>query len=866
MANVFTDYAFLHNNLNLNRLDLGAYDAYFYDDANIEFNSINYKDVYEIYWTYGDSYNVSAFAGPSLNVSSGIVTGGTVTGYLEGYWDGSVWQYTWGLQNISIDGAALIAAVKTTETEDDYIIFDAVLTGADIFDLSNANDFAYGLAGDDTLNGYGGGDTLHGDAGDDTLNGGDGDDILYGGRGTDTVNGGDGNDILDGGSGDDVLIGGAGNDTYSLPTIDSADVAIIEDGSGYLISSSYGRDSLASVEQITLSDGTFEISDLATKLTTTASPGYRYFELTGDDLVDAMTHGHSWDLGPDRTIDFAIANGFNGEYWFDPSDVTSHLDSALQLISKYTDVKFNNLGFFADPAIAYEYGAEITLSLDGSAKFFQDPKYLGRAFFPSNNEDVSAGYVGAGGDLYLNIDSKANSYTSYEPGSQGWFLLLHELGHVLGLKHPHDDGGTGRPTFEELNRGELNDDTTTVMSYEDTTESLNEVSYDPATPMILDVLALQYLYGKNTSTNSGDTTFDLAANEGYYLTHWDADGDDLIDATNTSSGWQIVLPTVTGSALIDTQVGWAYSLSPNGTVNDETRVWLAGEIENATGSRFDDALTGNTLDNSLHGGAGNDTIDGGAGDDVLIGGAGDDTIILESNGTFGSDLFAYNTTSSVQAGTEESINLDGKTRFGDVMDGGANVDTVELTDSSDAFFLHDSFSGFHSSLTLVEDYDSRLGTARIANIENINSGLGDDIVDLTSPDYSLVGQNITVDGGSGDDTLWGSDANETLKGGVGDDELFGGAGTNVLTGGAGADEFQFTKTSKNDTVKDFSLSDGDTLKFFNKGGAQFDRSSVSLNNAGDVLSISDGTDVLTITLEGAGLQMADLGSDVLIIG
>jgi len=62
------------------------------------------------------------------------------------------------------------------------------------------------------------------------------------------------------------------------------------------------------------------------------------------------------------------------------------------------------------------------------------------------------------------------------------------------------------------------------------------------------------------------------------------------------------------------------------------------------------------------------------------------------------------------------------------------------------------------------------------------------------------------------------------------------------------------------------LSDGDTLKFFNKGGAQFDRSSVSLNNAGDVLSISDGAEVLTITLEGAGLQLADLGSDVLIIG
>jgi uncharacterized protein YjbI with pentapeptide repeats len=274
-----------------------------------------------------------------------------------------------------------------------------------------------------------------------------------------------------------------------------------------------------------------------------------------------------------------------------------------------------------------------------------------------------------------------------------------------------------------------------------------------------------------------------------------------------------------------------------------------------SGTDGNDILTGTSMGDIIVGGFGNDAIDGGAGNDIII---------LESNGTFGSELYAYNTTSSLQAGTEESINLDGKTRFGDFMDGGDDVDTVELTEGSDAFFLHDSFSGFHSSLNLTADDNGKSGTARIANIENINSGLGDDIVDLTSPDYSLAGQNITVDGGSGDDTLWGSDANETLKGGIDDDVLFGGAGTNVLTGGAGADEFQFTKSSTNDTVKDFSLGDGDTLKFFNKGGAQFDLGSVSLT--GDVLSIYDGTAVLTITLEGANLQLGDLGSDVLIIG
>ena len=278
----------------------------------------------------------------------------------------------------------------------------------------------------------------------------------------------------------------------------------------------------------------------------------------------------------------------------------------------------------------------------------------------------------------------------------------------------------------------------------------------------------------------------------------------------------------------------------------------SGDVDRAdviSGGDGVDTLYGYAGDDILDGGAGDDTLNGGSGDDILDGGSGDDTIILESNGTFGSYLFAYNTPSSLQAGTEESINLGGKTRFGDFMDGGADVDTVELTDGSDAFFLHDSFSGFHSSLNLTADNNGKSGTARIANIENITSGLGDDIVDLTSSNYSLVGQNITVDGGSGNDTLWGSDANETLKGGDGNDELFGGAGTNVLTGGLGADEFQFTMTSTNDTVTDFNAAEGDTLKFFNTGGATFDRDNVRGNSATDGIIIEYSIDNQTQSLD-----------------
>lgn len=270
-----------------------------------------------------------------------------------------------------------------------------------------------------------------------------------------------------------------------------------------------------------------------------------------------------------------------------------------------------------------------------------------------------------------------------------------------------------------------------------------------------------------------------------------------------------------------------------------------------------DLLRGGTGDDTLNSGAGNDTLIGGAGDDFLLGGNGED-IIISSNGSdalFGNSGFdivqlvsgsyhaagyvAYNVSSDTQVGTQARLNLEGLIRIEAVTDGGADADIVQLSDEGDAFFLHDAYSGFHDSVVLTEDYVGNESATRFANIEEIRGMGGNDIIDLTSPDYSLAGVNMSIDGGEGNDVIWGSDANESIAGGTGDDTMFGGIGTDVLTGGAGADVFEFTRTSTSTSVADFDIAEGDVLRFYNVGGAEFDASSLELTDRGILISYTD---------------------------
>jgi Ca2+-binding RTX toxin-like protein len=227
-----------------------------------------------------------------------------------------------------------------------------------------------------------------------------------------------------------------------------------------------------------------------------------------------------------------------------------------------------------------------------------------------------------------------------------------------------------------------------------------------------------------------------------------------------------------------------------------------------------------------------DTLQSTDGPDSISALAGNDSINLTADSTWSSSYAAQNVSNTNSVGTNEKITLTGLNRFSDVIDGGADVDTLNLTTGNDAFFIDDVYSAHHSSLTLSSTTQGIDSTARITNLEVINAGEGNDIVDLTSSNYILANA-IEINGEAGNDILWGSNGNDTIDGGTGDDSIFGGTGSDTLTGGTGADIFQFTATAGSDVITDFDFDfdvSGDTIKLYYQAEDNHTNANLSLAN------------------------------------
>lgn len=251
-----------------------------------------------------------------------------------------------------------------------------------------------------------------------------------------------------------------------------------------------------------------------------------------------------------------------------------------------------------------------------------EPGAAAWAYMPDN-------YHANGGDVWLSKPAIGSYPLSFWlAGEYGYSILIHELGHALGLKHPF----AGSPV---LSAGQ-DSKQYSVMSYTDhahnlfrrvTAESHGSYSFDyiyvePETPMLYDIAAIQYLYGRNTTYHAGNDTYTFDLRTPFFRTIWDAGGTDTISVSNFAKGCNIDLQagrfskiTIESDPLPSGYVGGSV---PTYDGTDNLAIAFGTVIENAVGGSGFDTLTGNTADNTLTGGGGNDFISGGAGLDTAV--------------------------------------------------------------------------------------------------------------------------------------------------------------------------------------------------------------------------------------------------------
>lgn len=449
----------------------------------------------------------------------------------------------------------------------------------------------------------------------------------------------------------------------------------------------------------------------------------------GNSYLNSLIYGSRWTGGA-VTYRFVDAGG---QTWSRAEKAAFR--AAFEMFENITDITFQEIS--SGTANLMEYQVPGTTWSDGTTYGDHELPFDGVA------------------DGRFNVDHP--SWADLRIGSDGFQTIVHELGHALGLQHPHD----GEQTFPGAADGDtgtngMNQGIWTMMSYNNgwTGEPPpNSGSGYNGPPMALDIAALQRLYGTDKTFNNGANTYVLPTANGsgtYWTCIWDTGGIDTISNAGSAIASTIDLRAATLTGVnAGGYVSWVTDVAGGFTIAKGV------VIERAFGGDGADTITGNDAANTLHGGGaddvltgmdGNDTIDGGTGNDLINANGGDDSVL-------GGDIDA------------------------DTIYGGHGRDTVDAGFGADAVygdFENDEAKGSADYLKGGGDNDTLQG------------GGGNDSLfgDFDGPDHDRAVH------GSGADSLSGGDGDDSLYGGGGADSLYGGAGADRLHGGEGADSLE----------------------------------------------------------------------------
>ena len=257
---------------------------------------------------------------------------------------------------------------------------------------------------------------------------------------------------------------------------------------------------------------------------------------------------------------------------------------------------------------------------------------LGAAFLPNASDN--------GGDVWLNASKANEQFASLAPGTLGYFTILHETGHALGLRHPDtplSEGGNS--IFQSVMS--VNAWPGTALTYS------GNIDRFPSTPMSWDIDAMRLLYGANLNTAGDDTVYPFDTLGRYLMTVFDTGGIDTLRVDGTFGAVIDLRPGSWSRIGLPVQVDNGRTIAP-----DTVQIYRDSWIENAVGTDGPDLITGNAVDNRLEGRGGDDRIDGGEGlDRVVFGG-------LRSQSTWRWDATSLLVTGPEAQGVDSLVNVE----------------------------------------------------------------------------------------------------------------------------------------------------------------------------------------------------------------
>lgn len=496
-----------------------------------------------------------------------------------------------------------------------------------------------------------------------------------------------------------------------------------------------------------------------------------------------------------------------------------------------------------------------------------DADAAGRGWFidstPADDDEFSPGSIS--GEL------RSNGTDSSEIQFDLLTVVMHELGHILGLGHDEPASPVMQATLIEGVRR-------LPAPHETLLTPKNDTSHHSQTFSLLAGLTSGFgISAFNVATETvvfEGSAFDdelILRQSGGFLTHnatrgnfaSDSDidpGPGVIQIPITST-LRVVVDAGEGNDFVDASESMLQGLAIFGGGGNDRLIGsnARGIGDHIDGGDGDDILTGRDGDDYIFGGNGRDQIDGGRGNDFLLGGNDHDVLVMgtgvdEIDGGSGDDILVFGAPGGefrVDSFLNQIAIFAASDGSSTGLGGASSIETLILQslDSTASTFHISDLSG--TSLTRVEVELTKglgleselivLGTNRNDHIEvaednqfgislptvatgwgdvafrggpqstlQIEALAGDDVVafrDLPN----LAGTAVTIHGGPGDDILSGSAGNDRVFGDDGNDVIIATGGSNVIDGGSGYDIFEISGSGTNGRI-DVDQPNSDTVR------------------------------------------------------